>query len=299
MTVSRVRVKRRSVGRRLTARRAVGVLVACSVMVAAFVASGQAASGKNTAAARSGGNSNPLHLITPGVLRVATIGGAKPYAYQTPTGKWIGFEADLLKNVTSQIPSIKKVVFVEQDFASLFAAVAARKYDIAAACFGDTKAREQTVDFTHSYNNGYLVFFSKPGAGISSAADLSGKRVGTLTGSVEEQYLKDKVPAAQIVGFPDNNSAVQALLSGSVDAVFADTSTAKDYEKQYSLAEDFKVVSAAPCAWPISKHDKALKAALNRGLDKAICTGVVAGLTRKWLVGSPILPAYKKGQACH
>jgi polar amino acid transport system substrate-binding protein len=288
--LKRLAVRQLPAVRRLTTYRVGWAAALCIVMLAAFV---PAASANKASKTTKAGNNNPLNLITPGVLRVAVTGASKPYVYLNASGNtWIGFEPDLVHYV-AKAAGIKKVVFVEQEFSSLLAAVANRRYDIGAACIGRTAERLKTVNYVTDYNNGYLIFIGKSGAGIASTSDLSGKRVGTITGSVEELYLQTKVPAASIVEFPDDNSAVQALLSGSVDTVFLDTGTADQYVKQYpQLAELIKVQSTAPCAWPISKQDTALTKALDRGMVKAICAGYVASLTRKWLPGTPLFPQY-------
>jgi polar amino acid transport system substrate-binding protein len=262
-------------------------------MVAAAVIAVMALSGCSAQSSGSSSDSNKLNLITPGTLRVGVTAASKPFVYQDNSGNWIGFEPDLVKNVAKRA-GITKIEYVSQDFSTLLAAVANRKYDIAAACIGRTPERLKTVDYVKDYNNGYLIFIAKTSAGIKSAADLKGKRVGLITGSVENTYMTEKLPDAEVVGFPDSNTAVQSLLSGSVDAAFVDTDPAGQYVKQYpQLSEAFKVTSTAPCAWPISKQDTALKAALNKGMNAAIQDGTVEKLTKKWLPDSPILPAYK------
>jgi polar amino acid transport system substrate-binding protein len=270
-----------------------GLAAAVGVLVTVVALAGCSSTGSTTTAASSSGDSNKLGLVTPGVLRVVTVGGQKPYVYQDASGNWIGFEPDLVADVAKRV-GINKVEFVEQDFSTLLAAVANRKYDIAAACIGVTAERQKTIDYTSSYNNGYLTFVAKPSAGITSESNLAGKRVGVVTGSVEDTYMKEKVPSASIVGFPDSNAAVQALLSGAVDTAFIDEGTAGNYVKQYpQLAIAVKVESTAPCAWPISKDDTALKTALNTGIAAAIADGTVERLTKQWLPGTPILPEYK------
>lgn len=269
-----------------------GVVAAVTALVTVAVLAG-CASGGSTTHASSSANANAYNLITPGELRVAVTGASKPFVYLDASGsKWIGFEPDLV-NYAAKVAGIKKVVFVEQDFSSLLADVAARKYDIGAASIGYSAEREQTVDFSSGYFKGYLYFIAKPSAGISAVGDLDGKRVGVVTGTVEETYLKTKTPKAQVVDFPDNNTAVQSLLSGTVDTVFLDGGVAGDYTKQYpQLTDALKVPGDGYSAWPISKEDTALRLALNKGIAKAISTGYLEKLYKKWLPGTPVFPEY-------
>jgi len=270
-----------------------GIVAAVSAIVAITALAG--CSGSDTADTGSDTTSSAgkLETIQPGVLRVAVTAATQPYVYQDSSGQWIGLEVDLVKDVAGRA-GITKIEYVEQEFSSLLAAVANRKYDIGAACIGRTPERLKTVDYVKDYFNGYIVFIAKKGSGIAGADDLSGKRVGLVSGTVEESYLKNEVPEAQIVGFPDNNAAVQSLLSGSVDSVFLDGDPAGEYTKQYSqLEESFKVESSFPCAWPISKDDPKLEAALTKGMEDAIADGTVEKLTQKWVPDAPVLPDYQ------
>ena len=273
--------RRRSIVAAVTAVIAVAALVGC-------------ATGGSTPHASSTANTKNYNLITPGTLTVAVTGGSKPIVYLDASGtNWIGFEPDLVK-YAAKVAGIKKVVFIEQDFSSLLADVAARKYDIGAAGIGDTKEREQTVDFTSNYLAGYLVFIDNPSAGIKSLADVAGKRVGVVKGTVEDGFLQTQTPKALRVEFPDNNSAVQALVSGSVDTVFLDDGVAETYTKQHpqlivSLKTEPKTGYAA---WPIAKQNTALRLALNKGIAKAISSGYLESLYKKWLPGFDIFPQY-------
>ncbi|AOY74262.1 ABC transporter, substrate-binding protein, family 3 (plasmid) [Arthrobacter sp. ZXY-2] len=268
-------------------------IVAAVTAITALAALTGCTQGSASSTAASNDSTSKLELITPGVLRVGVTGASQPYVYLDGSNKWIGFEPDLVQYAANKL-GIQKVEYVQQDFSSLLAAVANGKYDIAAACIGVTDERKKTVDYVKDYNNGYLIFVAKSDSGISSAESLSGKRVGTITGSVQESYIKSKLPNTSAVGFPDNNTAIQSLLSGAVDSVFLDTETATNYTKQYpQLKEAYKVESTAPCAWPISKTKPNLKAALDDAVTAAINDGTVEKLTNQWIPNAPILPSYK------
>lgn len=267
-----------------------GIVAAASAFVSIAVLAGCAPS---TPADDTGDDpAAELELITPGVLRVGVTGASEPYIFDDGSGEWQGFEADLV-HYAADYAGIEKVEFVQQDFSSLLAAVGNGQYDIAAACIGVTDERRKTVDYVHDYNNGYLVMIAKKDSGISSADDLAGKRIGVTQGSIQEGYVKSDIPDAEAVGFPDSNANVQALLSDSVDASFADTDTATKYIDQYDqLTEAFKVASTAPCGWPISYDKPNLKAALDEAIEAAIADGTVEKLTKQWLPDSPVLPEY-------
>lgn len=111
---------------------------------------------------------------------------------------------------------------------------------------------------------------------------------------MQEIYATKNFPAAELVNFPDNNSAVVALTNGSVDAHFLDYEAAKDYGTRYpelKLAANIPSFDA-PAGFVIAKGNEALKAALNKGLHEAMQDGTWKTLYEKWFPGSPMPAEY-------
>ena len=50
-----------------------------------------------------------------------------------------------------------------------------------------------------------------------------------MQGTLQENYATEHFPDAELVRFPDNNSAVSALNTGTIDAHFLDYEAAKPY----------------------------------------------------------------------
>jgi polar amino acid transport system substrate-binding protein len=283
--------------RGFTAQRKWLMVLSCAAILAAGVITTAATAGSTKKAAAPSCTSTSTakyNLIRSGTLTVGTIGAAQPWVYQNKSGtQWLGIEPDLIRYVAKQI-CINKVVFVEQEFSSLLANVAARKYDLGGAAIADTPAREQVVNFVRPYLSGTASFISKADTKFASLSDLAGKRVGVVTGSIEETIMKEKAPSAQVVEFPDANAEVQALVSGQIDSAFVDGGTDTTYLKQYpQLALDFRLrlpkKDFAGVALAISKKDTALLAALNRQMNKAINCGLVTQLVHKWFPGQEAL----------
>ena len=98
-------------------------------------------------------------------------------------------------------------------------------------------------------------------AGIDSAKDLAGKRLGVVQGTLQEAYAVKNFPKANLVRFPDNNAAVSAINSGSVDAHFLDYEAAKSYVAQYPTLKDAEDIPSfdAPAGFAIAKGNPALQ----------------------------------------
>ncbi len=237
---------------------------------------------------------NPLGLIDPAVISVGTMGDAKPYAFTTSDGTFTGFDIELFLNVAERIGFKKEqVIFTGQEFAALMPSVANSRFDVAAAAIGTTDKRKETVDFTNGYLAGYLSVLTADAA-IKDAASLQGKRLGVVQGTLQEIYAQKNFTGADLVKFPDNNSAVAALNNGTVDAHFLDFEAAKDYSGRY---DDLKVAVNipsfdAPAGFVVRKGNDALREALNKGLFDAMQDGTWKTLHEKWFPGTPMPDAY-------
>lgn len=237
---------------------------------------------------------NPYGLIDAKVISVGTMGDAKPYTFTTASGEFTGFDIEFFLNVAERIGFKKdQVIFTGQEFAALMPSVANGRFDVAVAAIGTTEKRKQTVDFSDGYLAGYLSILT-PEAGIKEAADLKGKRLGVVQGTLQEIYAQKNFTDAHLVKFPDNNSAVSGLNNGTVDAHFLDYEAAKDYTSRYpALKVTINIASFdAPAGFVIRKGNDALREAFNKGIHAAMQDGTWKTLYEKWFPGSPMPAEY-------
>ena len=167
------------------------------------------------------------------------------------------------------------------------------RFDVAVAAIGTTEARKKTVDFSDGYLAGYLTVLAA-GDALKTADDLAGKRLGVVQGTLQEAYAKAHFVKADIVNFPDNNSAISALNSGSIDAHFLDYEAAKQYAERFkglSLAINIPSFDA-PAGFVVKKGNDAFREALNKGLHEAMQDGTWKTLYVKWFPGSPMPEQY-------
>ena len=240
---------------------------------------------------------DPYGLITPGTIRVASIGDAKPYTFTNREGQFTGFDVEFFKAVAANI-GIEHVEFAGQDFAAILSGVANGQFDVGVAAIGITDERKQTVDFTEDYLAGYLTLMTASDAGIEKPADTKGKRIGVVQGSLQEAFAKEHFTGADLVRFPDNNTAVSALNSGSVVGHFLDFEAAKDYTERFGLINAFDVPSFdAPAGFAIAHGNDKLREALNRGIADAIADGTWERLYQKWFPDSPMPKQYLPPEA--
>jgi polar amino acid transport system substrate-binding protein len=281
--------------RTLLRRTAVAAVAAATALVLSACASGAAGESANDQA-----DENPYGLITPGQIRVASLGDAKPYTFTDESGEFTGFDVELFTDVAGRI-GIDDVVFTGQDFSGLLAAVANGQFDVGVAAIGITEEREQTVDFSDGYLAGYLTVMSSPDAGIADEDDLAGKRLGVVQGTLQEAYAVKNFTETELVRFPDNNAAISAVNSGAIDAHFLDYEAAKEYSEQYGLENAIDIPSFdAPAGFAIAKGKPEFQEALNEALHEAMEDGTWKELYEKWFPGSPMpeqyLPSSEQGE---
>ena len=235
---------------------------------------------------------NPYALIQPGTVRVASVGDLKPYAFADAQGNYTGFDVELFKDVAKRA-GVDNVVFTGQDFSAILPAVANGQFDVGVAAIGITDKRKETVDFSNGYLAGYLTVLTTKDSGIKGVEGLNGKRLGVVQGTLQEAYAVKNFPTASLVRFPDNNSAIAAVNSGSADAHFLDYEAAKDYTERHGLVSVADIPSFdAPAGFAIAKDKTALKEALNKALAEAMEDGTWKTLYQKWFPGSPMPEQY-------
>lgn len=277
-------------------RTALGVVAATAAIALAACSPSASSSGNGD----DGAGDNPYGLITPGEIRVASLGDAKPYTFTDESGEFTGFDVELFSDVADRI-GIDKVVFTGQDFSGLLAAVANGQYDVGVAAIGITDERKQTVDFSDGYLAGYLTVMASPDSDITDEDSLAGKRLGVVQGTLQEAYAVKNFTDTELVRFPDNNTAIAGVNSGSIDAHFLDYEAAKEYAAQFGLVNAIDVPSFdAPAGFAIAKGKDEFKDALNDALHDAMEDGTWKELYEKWFPGSPMpdqyLPSDEQGQ---
>lgn len=267
-----------------------GIFAAAIAPLRAGVLAYLLATGIGTASAAD----NPYNLIDPQTISVGTMGDAKPYTFATADGQFTGFDIELFLNVVSRMGFPKdKVTFTGQEFSALMPSVANERFDVAVAAIGTTEVRKKTVDFSDGYLAGYLSVLT-PEASIKDADTLKGKRLGVVQGTLQEIYATKNFGGADLVKFPDNNSAVAALNNGTIDAHFLDYEAAKQYGARYpSLKIAVNIPSFdAPAGFVVRKGNDAFRTALNTALHAAMQDGTWKTLYEKWFPGSPMPDQY-------
>ena len=251
----------------------------------------------------SGGKKSPAKSVgvaKSGVLKIGTSSNEKPYVYQE-NGHLTGFEIDLITAAAKKLNL--KPQFVTMDFSALLPAVNNSQFDVAAAAIGITPPRKKMVTFSNGYLAGFFGVLTPSTSGITKdVASVKGKKVAVLQGSIEDTNSSKFIPGAQIVRFPDQNSAALALANHRVDGFF------NDYDPNLSIVAKYPALklaqpislpaSAFPAGWVVKKGNATLVGKLNDALAQVVQDGTWMTFYKKYFPRDPIpsksqLPPYQ------
>jgi polar amino acid transport system substrate-binding protein len=223
------------------------------------------------------------------VLRVGTLTDAPPAIF-FKDGEFTGYDNELLRDIAKREGFT--VEFVGTEFASLLASVANGRFDIGSSTISTTEARKKTVAFSNGYNTEYTTIVTAKGAGLDSEKAFSGKRLGVVQASVQDDFATNRVAGAEVVRFPDYNAGFAQLRNGTLDGWVVPKDIGQQYIKENAavpLELGYTIESKeTPSAFAVRKDNAELLDKLNKGLTAAIADGTVAKLHARFYRDTPL-----------
>jgi polar amino acid transport system substrate-binding protein len=229
-----------------------------------------------------------VHAQQPRELRWAgdPEGGA-PYVEADPSdpAKLVGFDveiADVIARGTGRVPRFTFVTFTSID-----QSVERGDADIGLSGIEDTPARRAAMAPTIPYYEFHEVLAVRDGdaAALRTLADLRGRRVGTLGGTIAYEILVDagRRYGVQPVSYDDDVHPYSDLLLGRVDAVLLDNVLAERRQRAMpGMTIQPTVVAVGHYVGVLSQRNEDLRAAANEALRAAMRDGTLERIFRKW-----------------
>lgn len=202
----------------------------------------------------------------------------------------VGSDIDIAKAV-SKLMGVK-ASFKNTGFDGIIAALLGKRCDAIISGMTDNAQRRKQVDFT-DYANVGMSLMVKAGnpSHITGLNSLSGKSVAAESGTTEKDVLsalnvtlkKQGKPTIMIKIFPSDTNAAAALLTGKVDAYFADDPPVAYYVKKANgkFVVAASKIQSAPIGIATRKGD-ALSAAMKQAIDQLYANGTMATILKKW-----------------
>ncbi|MEW6777745.1 MAG: ABC transporter substrate-binding protein/permease [Bdellovibrionota bacterium] len=223
-------------------------------------------------------------LATGGALRYGgDAEGGAPYTFYDPKdpGRLVGFEVDIADELGKRLGL--KPEFQQNAWESLIPALVRGDSDIVINGIEVTPEHAAEVAFTRPY----YVFQQQltvraDELKIKSFSDLSGRRVGTLLGSLAQDMLGG-VSGVQVVTYPGQMEPYEDLATGRIDAVLLDLPIAAYYAHPNPRLKDAgPPVGEGLYAIAIRKEDAALFAKVDGALGAMIADGTLHDILVRW-----------------
>ena len=181
-------------------------------------------------------------------LRVGTECTYHPFNYRTDDGTLTGYDVDVATEVGKRIGA--DIEYVCQEWKGMIPALLAGKFDLIVASMSITNKRLEQIDFSAPYRVSIGQFVGNKAKALElfnddgsiNPAGFSGVRIGLERATTYEEWLKIKVPDAEVAYYDNNESMYLDLAAGRVDAIM--TNPMKAYLKFLSQEDGagFEVV---------------------------------------------------------
>jgi polar amino acid transport system substrate-binding protein len=223
-----------------------------------------------------------LGLNSEGKLEVGTLSDAPPNIFIDPSGKFTGYDNELLRAIAGKLGL--EVEFVATDFSALLSQVQNKQFDVGSSSISTTDKRRENVGFTNGYDFGFMAVVAKTDGDVKGFDALDDSlRIGVVQGTVQDDFVTNTLKL-EPVRFPDYNTVYANVRNGQVDAWVAPSQQAEGQVKDGDGTKivESKVNTQNFTAYAVNKDNKALIDALNSGLDAVVADGTWSKLTKEW-----------------
>ena len=243
-----------------------------------------------------------------GTLIIGTRTGSPPFAYVNKNNEWVGFSIDLVEQAI--IPALSKKLNKpiklekkESAPATRIPLLTSNAVDLIAETMTDTQSRREQVDFSVTFFATGAQFLVRKGSPIKGIQSIAGKRIAAQQGSTNAKIVRERVPTAKLVEFPDQPAAFQALAQKQVEAYTNDGIQLAGLKAKAPKPDDWAVIgdffSYDPYGLAMRKNDSDFRHVVNVGLMDAISSGLYFQIYDKWFgakaeVPYPLTPENKR-----
>jgi polar amino acid transport system substrate-binding protein len=221
-----------------------------------------------------------------------------PYSSKDASGKWVGWEIDLMNAVCKQMN--EKCELVEVAWDGIIPALTSKQIDVIWSSMSITDDRKKTIDFTDMYYDTPTVIIGpKDGDKDISPEHLKGKTLGAQVSTIHEKYLQKYFGAgSEIKTYQTQDEANNDLAAGRLDYVQADGTALDAFlrtEQGQACCELKGTVPPDPTilgqgvGGGLRKEDTALKEKLNAAIAELVKSGELQKITDNYPDLKPVI----------
>ena len=250
-----------------------------------------AAASTPAASSTPAGTPDAVTTLEPGILHMSTNAEFPPYEMLDDSGNPTGIDVEVAEAIAKKLGLELKVDNMGFDAALL--AVQNGQSDIAMAGITVNEERLAVMDFTDSYATGVQVVIVKEGSEVTmdNLGDFTiGTQLGT-TGYIYASYTPENGGYGEdhVIGYETGAVAVQALISGQVDAVIIDNLPAQSYVEA-NAAAGLTILEGTwveeNYAIGVKKGNEELLNAVNGALNELKADGTFQSIVDKYITAS-------------
>jgi polar amino acid transport system substrate-binding protein len=155
-------------------------------------------------------------------IRFLTEFDYPPFNYSSTDGQLAGFNIDLARMICEEIKTTCTIQ--ARRFETLVEALTTNNGDAVIASLAATPDLRRRLDFSDPYYRTPARFVSRKDVEIDGVrpADLEGKRIGVITGTAHEAYLRTLFTEVELHSYANSEELRAALRRGEIDLLFGD-----------------------------------------------------------------------------
>ncbi|MGU7771660.1 transporter substrate-binding domain-containing protein [Burkholderia sp. MR1-5-21] len=219
-----------------------------------------------------------------------------PFFKQDASGKWEGWEIDMMNAVCAQMKEKCTIVPISWD--GLIPALQSKKIDVIWSSMTITGKREKVIDFTDKYyNTGAMLIGSKGVKSGVAPADLAGKTIATQVSSIQSDYFKKYfADKSKEKTYQTVEEMYQDLSAGRVDYVFSDGTSLLEFLKTdfgkgccavAGSVKDDQAILGKGVGGGVRKSDGTLKNKINAAIKAIRSDGEYMAISKKYFDYDP------------
>ncbi|MCI1985136.1 MAG: transporter substrate-binding domain-containing protein [Lactobacillus sp.] len=198
-------------------KRIFGILTALAAILVFASACGKSSSSSSTS-----DNDTVAKIKKAGVIKIAVFGDLQPYGWINKSGKRVGYDLELARQIAKDLGV--KAKFVQVNANGRVDALKAGKVDMVLANFTVTDDRKQVVDFADPYMKVSVGVISKKSNPVTKIGQLKNKSVIVTKGTTAEQYFTKSQKSVTLQKYDSKTQQFNALKNDRATALADDNS---------------------------------------------------------------------------
>ncbi len=236
-----------------------------------------------------GAAKDPLgEIIARGALRVGLSGDQPPFSMRGRNGELMGLDVDLAGALAQAMGLEAELVALP--FAELLPTLEATGVDVVISAMTITPERNSRVPFAGPYYISGTAALTKSDAlaHVDSIETLDGAlgRYAAVSGTTNEAFAREYLPAASLISTRDFDAALALLLNDEVDALLANFPLCRYAAMRHpeaGFSEQMMPFTVEPLGIAIRADAPLLVNLVQNYLDTLEYAGVLGQLKARWL----------------